>query len=304
MSAPDVVVFGNLLLDDIVFPDGRTRMAQPGGAALYFSLGAALWGLRVGVVSVLGNDYPGDAQEALRERGIDLGGARPLGGPSLRTWLLYEGRVRRVVHRLDGPSFPDVSPVPTDLPGAWRGARLFHVAPLPVERQLTLVAHLNEGGRGSLVSLDPYLVISPEERGRAASLAGNVDVFLLSEDEFFLPHDRNSPGPALEPLWNAGLKHLVLKQGERGGFWRDHGGWRRWESRADTVADSTGAGDSFAAGFLTGLLAGEEAQRCVERGIVTASFAIAEWGAEGLLRATPAEAEARLRSWFPPRISA
>jgi cytidine kinase len=299
VSAPDVVVFGNLLLDDIVFPDGRTRMGQPGGAVLYFALGAALWGLRVGVVSVLGDDYPDAALQALRERGIDLEGARPLGGPSLRTWLLYEGRVRRVVHRLDGPSFPEASPVPADLPASWRDARLFHVAPLPVERQMALVNNLPRGNEAALASLDPYLVITRDEKDKAAALAQHVDVFLLSEDEFFVPHDRRNPGPALEWLRSRRLKQLVLKQGANGGWLRDAEGWRQWQPKAEQVVDSTGAGDSFAAGFLAGVLAGEAAQRCVERGIVTSSFAIADWGADDLLRATPRDAERRLAAWFP-----
>ena len=41
---PDLVVLGNLLVDDLVFQDGRTRMGEPGGAVLYAALGAALWG--------------------------------------------------------------------------------------------------------------------------------------------------------------------------------------------------------------------------------------------------------------------
>ena len=42
--SPDLVVLGNLLVDDMVFPDGRTRKAEPGGATLYAALGASLWG--------------------------------------------------------------------------------------------------------------------------------------------------------------------------------------------------------------------------------------------------------------------
>ena len=53
---PDLVVLGNLLVDDMVFPDGRTRMAEPGGATLYGALGASLWGLTAGVASVRGED--------------------------------------------------------------------------------------------------------------------------------------------------------------------------------------------------------------------------------------------------------
>jgi hypothetical protein len=99
---PDLVVLGNLLVDDMVFPDGRTRMAEPGGATLYATLGASLWGLSAGVASV--------RVEALTARGVDLSGVRPLGRPGLRTWLLYEGARRQVIHRLDLPSHAEVSP--------------------------------------------------------------------------------------------------------------------------------------------------------------------------------------------------
>jgi sugar/nucleoside kinase (ribokinase family) len=85
---PDLVVLGNLLVDDMVFPDGRTRMAEPGGATLYAALGASLWGLAAGVASVRGDDYPASALEALTARGVDLSGVRPLGRPGLHTWLL------------------------------------------------------------------------------------------------------------------------------------------------------------------------------------------------------------------------
>jgi len=94
---PDLVVLGNLLVDDMVFPDGRTRIAEPGGATLYAALGASLWGLAAGVVSVRGDDYPLSALDALAARGVDLSGVRPLGRPGLRTWLLYEGARPQVI---------------------------------------------------------------------------------------------------------------------------------------------------------------------------------------------------------------
>jgi hypothetical protein len=55
---PSLVLLGNLLVDDLVFPDGSTSMGQPGGAIMYGALGAALWGTRVGCVSLVGTDYP------------------------------------------------------------------------------------------------------------------------------------------------------------------------------------------------------------------------------------------------------
>ncbi len=78
----DLAVAGNLLVDDVVYQDGRTRMAQPGGATLYAALGARLWGIRVGIVSVVGDDYPARMLDDLADRGIDLTGIRRLGRPA------------------------------------------------------------------------------------------------------------------------------------------------------------------------------------------------------------------------------
>src|SRR5213595_1676520 len=90
---PDLVLLGNLLVDDVVFADGRTRMGQPGGAMLYAALAASLWGVRTGCVSLRGDDYPAAALEALRQRDVSLDGIHPLHGDGVRTWLLYEGAI-------------------------------------------------------------------------------------------------------------------------------------------------------------------------------------------------------------------
>ena len=98
MSALDLAVAGNLLVDDIVMHYGRTHMGEAGGGALYVTLAASLWSIRVGLVSRLGEDYPPRAIDALRERGVDLEGVRKIDGPSLRSWLLYEPHGRQIVH--------------------------------------------------------------------------------------------------------------------------------------------------------------------------------------------------------------
>ena len=81
-SGPELVILGNLFVDDIVLHDGRTLMAEPGGAVLHAALAANLWGARVGIVSVVGTDYP--------RSGIgDDGGARDRSCGSAaasRTW--------------------------------------------------------------------------------------------------------------------------------------------------------------------------------------------------------------------------
>ena len=100
-TAPDLVLLGNLLVDDIVRRDGTTLMGEAGGALVHAALAARLWDARVGLVSVLGSDYPADVLDALAARGVDLAGVRPLGRPGGRAWLLYERGIRRVIHHLD-----------------------------------------------------------------------------------------------------------------------------------------------------------------------------------------------------------
>ena len=72
----------------------------------------------------------------------------------------------------------------------------------------------------------------------------------------------------------------------------------RWDARTAAVVDQTGAGDAFGVGLILAHLEGLPIEACLQRAVVTASFAVAGWGPEALLAATRADAEARLRQWY------
>lgn len=295
MSGPELAVLGNLILDDVVLPDGTTRMAQPGGAALYAALGARLWGVEVGIVSVVGEDYPGDVLEALADLGIDLAGVRRAETPTLRTWLLYEGRRRRVVHRLDGPTHAEVSPRSTDLPAAWT-PRACHLAPMPFAIHRELVAAL--GRRPDLLlSLDPYELIREEALGGWHELLAGVDILFLSEDEMELPGGLEAPRDALRRLVGASRRprEILYKQGARGGLALDTrtDRFRPWRPRPSEAVEPTGAGDAFAGGVLAGRLLGDTPDRAIARGLVSAGFALEAPGPDALLRASVDDAATR-----------
>ncbi|MFN8586706.1 MAG: carbohydrate kinase family protein [Candidatus Eisenbacteria bacterium] len=298
-AAPELVLLGNLLVDDIVFPDGSTRMAQPGGAILHSSVAAALWGTRVGCVSLLGDDYPVEALERLERHGVALDGVRRLGRDGVRTWLLYEGRVRRVVHRLACPTHEEVSPEADDVPEAWRGARAFHLAPMPIALQERVVKSLGAGG--AFVSVDPHELVTEATLERWRAVLAHVDAFFPSEDELRLDGAAEDPRGALRRLACGRIRFLFAKRGAAGGLLFDAhtGRFHEWEARTETLTDPTGAGDGFAAGFLTAHLAGLPVEQCLRRAVVTASFAIQAWGPEALFAATREDAEARLQSWYP-----
>lgn len=293
----DLAVVGNLLVDDVVYEDGRTRMAQPGGATLYAALGASLWGIRVGIVSVVGDDYPRRTLDALANRGIDLAGLRPLGRPGLRTWLLYEGRRRHVVHRLDGPTHAEVSPTAADLAAV--RSRAFHLAPMPFDVQRGLVEVV--GSRpDTAVSLDPYELLTEQNLGEWQQLLAGVDDFLLSEDEMMIAGGLEHPREILAGLCDTRPYRVYYKRGARGGLVYNHRARRfvAWPARELTVVDPTGAGDAFAGGVLAGRLLGDPLPRALERGVVSAAFAIEGEGADGVLAASPESARRRLRDGF------
>jgi sugar/nucleoside kinase (ribokinase family) len=298
VTTPSLVLLGNLLVDDIVFPDGSTRMGQAGGAVIYGALGAAVWGTRVGCVSVVGTDYPVAMLEALETHGIDLAGVHRLRGLGVRTWLLYEGQSRRLIHRLGCPTHEQVSPGPEHIPASWRSAPAFHLAPMPFSVQRRVLGSL-AGNASGFVSVDPHLPITEETLDDWRQALADADAVFPGQDELLLEDIHVDPRRVLPRLATGRLRFIVLKQAATGGILYDvrEARFHRWLGRATKVVDPTGAGDAFAAGFVSAHLDGLPVDECLDRAVVSASFALEALGAAALLEATRADADARIREW-------
>ncbi|MGH3117257.1 MAG: carbohydrate kinase family protein [Gaiellales bacterium] len=300
--SPDLVLLGNLIVDDLVFADGRTRMGEAGGAMLYAALGARLWNVSVGIVAPLGSDYPDRALDLLETRGVELDGLRALPGAGLRAQLLYDATGRRVVHQ-PGASHEEASPRPGDLPESFHGARAFHLAPMPLARQRVLAEAL---GAADFLSLDPFEPLSEENRDTWPPILHRLDMLFLSDEELRVESARHDAVSAIRDLARSRLRFVALKQGPGGGILYDGRENRvlHWPGATAVAVDPTGAGDAFAGGFLAGWLAIGDSDLAVEQGAVSASFAIEGWGASALGQATPAQARERQQEWFGTRTGA
>jgi sugar/nucleoside kinase (ribokinase family) len=296
---PTVVLLGNLLVDDLVFADGRTRMGQAGGAILYAALSARLWGATAGCVSVAGSDYPEQMLDTLAGLGINLDGVRRLPHPGVRAWLLYEEGVRHLVHRIGCPTHEEVSPGPAQIPASWRTARAFHLAPMPFDVQHALLQSLAADST-RFVSIDPHLPVTEETLPRWRDSLANADAFFPGEDELLLAGADTDPRAVLPRLACGRVRFVAFTRGAKGGLLFDAHDrcFHEWLAPADRVVDPTGAGDAFALGFVTAHLDGQPIARCLRQGHVAASYALEAWGPDALAAAAPAQAMQRLRDWF------
>ena len=123
-SPRPVVIVGNLTIDDVVQPDGTTQMGTLGGNTVHAAAAALTWVGGVGVVARCGDDFPAAALGRLRDAGADTAGVRPIAGPTVRNWVIYEEDGRREwVYRTPRGRSAEVAPQPADLPGAWLDRR-------------------------------------------------------------------------------------------------------------------------------------------------------------------------------------
>jgi sugar/nucleoside kinase (ribokinase family)/fructoselysine-6-P-deglycase FrlB-like protein len=298
----DVIVVGNLTIDDVVHPDGETTMASPGGNTIYAATGAMIWGLSVGVVARVGADFPVAALDRLRDAGVDTGGLRPIEGPTVRNWVIYEhGGHRSWVYRTPPERRLEVAPSPEDIPRGWTDqkqdrALVVHVAAMPFGAAAGIVGYLRAEGRRAVVILDTHESWSAG-RDQVLALARSVDVFLPSNEELAAILGYDDPERACRELQAEGVSALVVKCGEQGALVSTPGGPVVHVPPPDVaVLDATGAGDTFCGGLAAGLAIGESLVVAAQRGAATAGAALGASGSLRLLRR--AGVAERLRSCY------
>src|SRR5262249_20120698 len=151
---------------------------------------------------------------------------------------------------------------------------------------------------------DPHLPVTEETLPDWHAALADADAFFPGEDELLLEDAHASPEQALPRLVSGRLRFVVFKRGARGGILFDASDGRvyRWDARAESVVDQTGAGDAFSVGFVLAHLEGLPVGACLQRAVVTASFAVGAWGPGLLLTAARADADARLREWYGSEV--
>ena len=289
-----LLAVGSIAFDSITTPKGEVKEIL-GGAATFFSVTAS-WFTPVSVIAIVGEDF-GEAQfKVFRERSIDIRGVEQVPGRTFRWKGEYQGDMNEA-HTLDtqlnvfGNFQPKVPEAFLDSPFLFLG-NIDPVLQLKVRRALPNVRV------SGLDTMNYWINGMPNE---LAKVLATVDILLINEGEARLLSKQNQLKKAASVIKNLGPRFVVIKRGEHGAtLFGPDSIFTVPAFPLDEVFDPTGAGDTFAGGFMghlarTGDLSDSNLRRAAVYGSVMGSFAVEEFGVGRLLRLTPAEIESRYR---------
>jgi 2-dehydro-3-deoxygluconokinase len=279
---PDVVTMGEAMALFVTEPalplrSARTFWRSIAGAESNVAIGLCRLGHSAGWIGRVGDDPLGHALlDTLRGEGVDV--SRAVVDASAPTGVLIRDRhAERPIHviyhrRGSAGSRLDVTDVDVDYLAGAAVVHLTGITPALSASARAAVTHAAAAARsrGVDVCLDPNLRLKlwsgAEAAGVLPDLARHASVVLAGADEAMLLAGAHDERAAARWFLDHGVPLVVLKRGARGAWATD--GDQEWACEAFpvTTVDVVGAGDAFAAGFLSARLAGAGVQRCLETG--------------------------------------
>jgi sugar/nucleoside kinase (ribokinase family) len=296
-----ILVVGSVAFDDITSPSGSVKNIL-GGAATYFALAASYF-TQVRVVAVVGDDFGLEQERVFHQHGIDTRGIERAKGKTFRWGGSYSDNLNEAK-----TAYTDLNVFETfhpQIPAEYEDTQFLFLANIQPTLQANVRRSMNGVRLTGCDTMNYWIKGTPTELAETLKL---VNVLLINDTEAkMLAHETNLPRAAHKVL-AMGPQALVIKHGEYGAtiFFREGAfGIGRHPFRApalpiEEVKDPTGAGDSFAGGFMGYLASQEEVNREVLKralfyGGVMGSFAVEQFGTERLQSLTREEIDARFQ---------
>ncbi len=288
-----VLVVGSVALDSVETPFGKADDVL-GGSGTFFSASASHF-TPVQLVGIVGSDYPLEKLEPLAKRGVDLAGLEKAEGTSFR----WRGRYRHDLNSAETLEthlgvFSNFMP---KIPEQFRSAPFVFLGNIDPRLQLDVLRQVN---RPKLVACDTMNFWIESRRPELIELLKQVDIVTLNDGEARQLTEKANLVKAARWIMDLGPKHVIIKKGEHGAFL--FSGKSIFFAPAvplESVFDPTGAGDSFAGGFIgylarTGDLSEENMRRAVIYGCAMGSFAVEKFSIERLMEISREDINARV----------
>ncbi|HEY6097369.1 MAG TPA: PfkB family carbohydrate kinase [Candidatus Deferrimicrobium sp.] len=293
-----LLVVGSMAFDSIKSPFGEVERVI-GGSATYFSL-AASYLTPVRLVSVVGKDFPKGTLDMLSARGIDLQGLKVAEGVTFH-WKGYYEYDLNIAHtvKTDLNVFENFAPV---LPASYRESRYVFLGNIDPKLQLDILAQVREPKIVALDTMNFWIGKSPQ---LLREVIRSVDIVVINEAEIRELTGEFNLVKAARKLMRMGPGRVVIKRGEYGVLQLSDGEvFAAPAYPLETIFDPTGAGDSFAGGFM-GYLASRDGKALSEMdyrlatvyGSAIASFTVEAFSTERLQDLSREEIDSRLAAF-------
>jgi sugar/nucleoside kinase (ribokinase family) len=293
-----LLVVGSVALDSIETPSGSADDIL-GGSATFASAAASLL-TPVALVGVVGEDFPLQELGFLRERRVDTSGLAVVPGGKTFRWGGRYGKDLNTRETLftELGVFATFSP---EIPQGFRGSEFVFLGNIDPEIQRRVVEQIRAP---KLVAADTMNFWIHGHRASLLETLKRVDVLLVNEEEARDLAGEAALVKAARGIRRMGPRYVVIKRGEHGAllFYEQDGALMAFFAPAyplEEVKDPTGAGDTFAGGFMgavcrSGDAGPEGLKRAVVVGSAVASFVVEAFGTERLKTLSYAEVERRL----------
>jgi sugar/nucleoside kinase (ribokinase family) len=299
MHTMSLVTVGTMAFDSIETPTGKVDHVI-GGAATYIAWAASYLTSDIRIVSIIGGDFPDSEMEALHKRGVDTSGVNRVKDGKSFYWSgrYHDNLISRDTLVTDLNVLADFDPV---LPESYRNSDYVMLGNLTPEIQTRVLDQLESKPR--LIALDTMNYWMDNAWDELQKVISRVDILIINDEEARQMSGMHSLARAAQYILGLGPAYLVIKKGEHGAllFFEDRVFFAPGLPLLDVI-DPTGAGDTFAGGFM-GYLANsddtsfENLKRAVIYGSVMASFCVEAFSLDKLRSLTKSDIDQRFQEF-------
>lgn len=291
-----IVVVGTVAFDTVETPFGRGDNVL-GGSATYFSTSASFF-TDVALVAVVGDDFPEEHVSFLQSRNIDIAGLQRMAGRTFH-WSGRYGYDLNEAQTLDTQLnvLMDFQP---ELPDSYRDAEYLFLANIDPDLQMKVLEQVRKPKLVACDTMNFWITSKPESLKKVLQ---KVDIVVINEGEARQFTGEANLVKAARRIIALGCRRLVIKRGEYGVLmFTADSVFAAPAYPLEEVFDPTGAGDTFAGGFMgylanTGDLSDEGLRQAIIFGSVMASFNVEDFSLDRMKRLEYREIQARFGSF-------
>ena len=294
-----LIVVGSMAFDAIETPFGKIDKIV-GGAATYIAYAAANFVKPVQQVSIVGYDFQNEEMEELKRRGVQLDGVEIVPDKKSFFWSgrYHEDMNSRDTLITDLNVLADFIP---KVPDSYQGAEFLMLGNLQPEIQMSVIRQLKK--RPKLIAMDTMNYWMESAMDDLEKVLKQVDLLMVNDAEARQLTGQFSLVKAAKSILAMGPKYLIIKKGEHGALlFHEDSVFFAPALPLEDVFDPTGAGDTFAGGFIghvakTGDISFENMKRGIIVGSAMASFCVEKFGPTRLKEITKDDIDRRIQQF-------